>query len=75
MRRYLVSYFCDRVQLDTHTMVAADDDSAFERVVNIMEGSPRMTLASVDRIEGLGQLVALGLVTARAIEREKADVN
>lgn len=74
MKRYLVTYFCDRVSLDTHTLVAADDDSAFDRVVNIMESSPRLTLASVDRIEGLGILVALGHVTARAIEREKADV-
>jgi hypothetical protein len=74
VKRYLVSYYCDRVQLDTHTLVAADDDSAFNRVLSIMENTPRMTLASVDRIEGLGQLVALGLVTARLIEREKADV-
>lgn len=74
MNRYLVSYFCDAFPFDTHTLVAASDDAAFERVVNIMEATPRLTLASVDRIEGLGQLVALGLVTARVIEREKADV-
>lgn len=75
MKRYLVSYFCDRVQLDNHTMVAADDDSAFERVGGIMDTNHRLTLATVDRIEGLGQLVALGYVTARLIEREPADVN
>lgn len=75
MKRYLVSYFCNTVREDEHTMVAADDDSAFDRVSGIMETNHRLTLASVDRIEGMGQLVALGYVTARLIEREPADVN
>lgn len=75
MRRYLVSYFCDRVPLDEHTLVAADDASAFDRVGGIMDTNHRITLATVDRIEGLGQLVALGYVTSRLIERKPADVN
>lgn len=74
MKRYLVSYFADRIEFDAHTLVALDDDSAFERVSGIMEATPRLTLATVDRIEGLGQLVALGYVSAREIQREQADV-